>query len=96
MITLKLKVVMLPALDVADSVSVAEMELPTARTAPPRFQVKVRYVLAFEGAQFPVVMESVRGRVPVFLTYTVLVTEFPGVIAPQSRVVQFWVQPLSE
>ena len=42
MIMLKLKVVMLPALDVADSVSVAEMELPAARTAPPRFQVKVR------------------------------------------------------
>ena len=68
MTTLKLKVVMLPALDVADSVSVAEMELPAARTAPPRFQVKVRYVLAFAGAQFPVVMESVTGMVPVFLT----------------------------
>ena len=42
MMMLKLKLVRLPALDVADSVSVAETELPGARTVPPRFQVNVR------------------------------------------------------
>jgi hypothetical protein len=65
---LKLKLVRLPALDDAVSVSVAWMEFPTARTVPPRFQVKIRYVLAFDGTQLPDVMESVTGRVPVFLT----------------------------
>ncbi len=68
MIMLKLKLVRLPALDEAVSVSVAAIEFPTARTVASRFQVKVKYVLAFDGTQPPDVIESVTGRVPVFLT----------------------------
>ncbi len=68
MITLKLKAVMLPALDVAVSVSVAEVELPTAKGVPARFQDTDKYVLAFDGTQLPTVIDSVTGRVPVFLT----------------------------
>jgi hypothetical protein len=59
---------MLPALADAVNVKVAETELPTARTEFSRFQVTVKYVLAFEGTQLVVVMLSVMGIVPVFLT----------------------------
>jgi hypothetical protein len=65
---LKLNVVMLPALAEAVNVKVAETELPTAKTELSRFQVTVKYVLAFEGTQLVVVMLSVMGIVPVFLT----------------------------
>ena len=65
---LKLNVVMLPALADAVNVKVAETELPAARTEFSRFQVTVKYVLAFEGTQLVVVMLNVMGTVPVFLT----------------------------
>jgi hypothetical protein len=39
---LKLKLVRLPALDDAVSVSIAVTEFPAAKTAPPWFQVRVR------------------------------------------------------
>ena len=87
---------MLPALPDAVNVSVAEIELPAARTELSRFQDAVKYVLALEGAQPVAIMLSVTGTVPVFLTYIVLVVEAPGAVDPQSSEVQAWVQPLSE
>ena len=81
---LKLKVVMLPALADAVNVSVAEIELPAARTEVSRFQVGVKYVLALEGAQPVAVILNVTGTVPLFLTYTVLIVEAPGAVDPQS------------
>jgi hypothetical protein len=92
---LTLNVVMLPALADAVNVSVAETELPAATTVPSRFQVSVKYVLAFEGTQFVVVMLNVTGTVPVFLTYTVAVVEAPGANVPQLMLVQVWVQATS-
>jgi hypothetical protein len=68
MIMLKLKAVILPALDVADNVNIAETDWLGVKTVLPRFQVTDKYELAFVGTQLPVVMDSVSGREPVFLT----------------------------
>lgn len=68
MIMLKLKLVMLPALDDADNVNVALIDWLAVKTVPSRFQLKLMYVFAFDGTQLPVVMESVIGIVPMFLT----------------------------
>jgi hypothetical protein len=67
MIILKLKLVMLPALDDADNINVALVDWPALKTVPPRFQLKLIYVFAFDGTQLAVVMESVIGTVPMFL-----------------------------
>ena len=42
------------------------------------------------------VIDSVTGTVPVFLTYTVLVNVLPGLRVPTWMVEQGWVQPESE
>ena len=68
MTILKLKVVKLPALDDAVSVSVAEVELLVLKMWLSRFHAKFMYWVAFDGAQFKVVMLKVTGIVPMFFT----------------------------
>jgi len=95
-IMLKPKSVRLPVFDEAVNVSVAEVDWPALRTVFSRFQVNVKYELAFDGDQFAVVMVSVTGTFPVFLTYTVLVVVDPAEIVPQLIDVQFCVHWLLE
>ncbi len=67
MTMLKLKVERTPAPEEAVNVKVAETDVFGFRTWLALFQVSVRYVLAFEGIQFDIVMLRVSGMLPVFL-----------------------------
>ena len=67
-VTSQLKVVMVPVFAAAVSVSVAWIDAHAFRTVLCRFQLKVKYVLALAGLQLPVVIVSVSGTLPVFLT----------------------------
>ena len=64
--TLKLKLVRVPVLDAAVSVSVAEMTAPMGKTYPCLFHVNVRKELAVEGVQFEADMLRVSFWLPVF------------------------------
>lgn len=67
-VTSQLKVVRLPVFAAAVSVKVAWIDCPALSTVFWRFQDSVRYVLALDGLQLPVVMVSVSATLPVFLT----------------------------
>ena len=67
-VTSQLKVVMVPVFDAAVNVRVAGVDAPAARIVFPLFQVNVREELAPLGVQLVVVMVSVSGMLPVFLT----------------------------
>jgi hypothetical protein len=78
-------------------VSVAAVDAPGARVEVVGLHVRVIYVLAFEGVQFDGVMPRVSETpVPVFLMYTVLTTDPPGVGLPQLIDVNGVVQLISE
>jgi hypothetical protein len=87
----KLKLFKLPAFAATVKVRVAGVTEPAAKTVPASFHVKLKYEVAVGGFQLEVVMLSVSAVLPVFLMYTVWLTEVPGVNVPQLILVQLFV-----
>ena len=84
-------------LDETVMVNTAAVDAPGASLVPSWSQLKVIYSLAPVGVQLLVDILNVNETpVPMFLTYTVLVTVLPDVIVPQSMDVMLVVHWLSE
>src|SRR5665647_1899619 len=77
-VTSQLNVVMLPVFAAAVNVNVAWIDASAFRTVFCRFHVNVSEEPAPLGVQLVVVIVSVSGTLPVFLTYTVWVALAPG------------------
>jgi hypothetical protein len=63
---LQLKLVKLPEFFATETVNLAGTTEPFCKVLPSLSQVKVNIVLAIDGVQFEVVMESVSAVLPVF------------------------------
>ncbi len=90
------KVVMPLMLDCVLNVSVAVVTWFAFSTVFSRFQLSVIGPLAVVGLQLDVAMRMVNAVFPVFLMYTVRVTELLGARFPQLIEVILWVHALSE
>jgi hypothetical protein len=86
-VTSQLNVVRLPVFDAAVNVSVAWIDAPAARTVLCRFQDNLSEEPAPVGVQLFVVIVSVSGTLPVFLSHTVCVAVPPGLRVPTVRAV---------
>ena len=94
-VTSQLNVVRVPVFDAAVHGSVACIDDPAFRTVFWRFQAHVSEEPAPLGTQFPVVIVSVSGTLPVFLMYTVWFAVPPGLRVPTFRAVAAWGQDVA-